>query len=276
MLISEAFHSYASDVIAMRNQSAKTEENHYVCMRALLVHFGDVPIESLSFIMIRDWKMALDKCRSPETVRNYIVKLRNVLKYCDLLGLPVVSVERIPVPQRTDTVPQFLTKEQVALLIATTRQVKNKCIISFLYACGIRVSELCGLNRGDIHDRCFTVVGKGGKARLCFIDERTEYLLNEYLMTREDNLTPLFLTRAGRRITPGTIQETFKTLRKQVGFECHPHTLRHSFATDLLRNNTNLRYVQAFLGHKSISTTERYTHVVDADLQEIYGDKHTV
>lgn len=276
MLITEAFNSYASDIIAMRNQSAKTEENHYVCMRHLLVHFGDVSMESLSFHMIRDWKMALDKSRSPETVRNYIVKFRNVLKYCDFLGLPVVPIERIPIPQRKDRVPHFLTKEQVAQLITTTKQIKNKCIVSFLYASGVRVSELCSLNRGDIHDKCFTVVGKGGKARLCFVDERTEYLLSEYLMTRDDNKQPMFLTQAGKRISPGTVQETFKTLRKQLGFECHPHILRHSFATDLLRNNTNLRYVQEFLGHRSIATTQMYTHILDSDLQKIYSDKHSI
>src|SRR5690606_17056051 len=128
--------------------------------------------------------------------------------------------------------------------------------------------ELCSLNRDSIRDRSFTVVGKGGKARLCFLDERTETLLDLYLETRKDNLQPLFLTDSGHRITPGTIQETFKSIRKATGIECHPHTLRHSFATNLLQTNTNLYYVSKLLGHSQLNTTQQYLHLVDYDLQE--------
>lgn len=276
MYISEAFKAYASDVIVFRNQSTKTEENHYVCMRAMLVFFGDVHIEKISFQMIRDWKLELEKHRSPETVRNYIIKLRVVLDYLQKQGLPCLPPEQIPVPKRTDTVPVYLTKEQVSLCIEATQRVKNKAIVSLLYASGVRISELCSLDRGQIHDGRFTIVGKGGKARLCFIDERTEYLIGQYLCTRNDNLTPLFLSDADQRITPGVVQETFKTIRKQTGLEVHPHALRHSFATNLLQTNTNLFYVSKMLGHAQLNTTQKYLHTVDWDLQKVYEEHHTV
>lgn len=274
MTLSEAFDSYRLDCIVFKNQSSKTEENHYVCLRALLAYFGDVDIESLDFVKVRDWKTWLDRNRSPATVRNYIIKLRVVLEYLKKAGHPVVDPDTIPVPKRIIRPPTYLTRDQVALLIKSTKRMKNKAIISLLYASGIRVSELCYLNRDQMRGETFTVVGKGGKSRLCFTDERTRVLLELYLETRGDNHPALFLSDNGLRITPGRIQETFKSVRKISGLEVHPHTLRHSFATDLLLNNANMRYVQVMLGHESLATTQIYTHVVDVDLQAAYAQHH--
>lgn len=276
MTITEAFEAYRTDVIVFQNQSPKTEENHQICKRHLLVFFGEQQIEGLNFQMIRDWKVELSKHRSPETVRNYIIKLRVVLDYLIKRGIPCINPEQIPVPKRVDKIPVFLTKEQVAQCIDATKRHKNKAIVSLLYASGIRISELCSLDRGQINDRRFTVVGKGGKARLCFLDERTELLVDRYLVTRSDNVPALFVSDSGRRITPGVIQETFKTIRKQTGIAVHPHALRHSFATNLLSTNTNLFHVSKMLGHAQLSTTQQYLHVIDPDLQLVYNSHHTV
>lgn len=288
MLLSAAFEAYRTDVIVFKNQSRKTEENHNICLRALLVFFGDVPIESLSFPMVRDWKAELDKRRSPETVRNYIIKLRVVLAFCQSSGVPCLSPDQVAVPKRTDKVPDFVTKEQVAQLIVACdaprsrriNRLRNKAIISLLYASGIRVSELCNLNRGDIKpDGTFTVIGKGGKARLCFVDERTQWYIEEYLQARPDNNMALFVSdQKIARITSGGVQEVFKFARKRSGISTpiHPHTMRHSFATNLLRNNANIRYVQTLLGHSSLETTQMYTHVVNTDLEKVYREFHTI
>lgn len=276
MLISLAFEAYRQDVIEFKNQSRKTEENHLVCCRALLIFFGDVAIESLTFPMIRMWKEELSKKRSAETVRNYVIKLRVVLEYLEKRGIPVLNPEQIPVPKRVDKVPVYLSKEQVAQCIYATQRLKNKAIVSLLYASGVRISELCKLDRGQLHERKFTVVGKGGKARLCFYDERSEFLVEDYLQTRTDNQQALFLSDAGCRITAGAVQETFKTIRKQTGLQVHPHSLRHSFATNLLTTNTNLFHVSKMLGHAQLTTTQQYLHVIDHDLQEVYNSHHTV
>lgn len=278
MTISEAFEAYRQ-VCVFKNQSPKTEENLLVCKRALLAYFGNPPIRSLSFELIRMWKIELERLRTPETVRNYIIKLRVVLRYCMALGLPVTDPETIPVPQRTDKVPIFITESEVAKLIASTGTMRNKAIISLLYASGIRVSELCRLNKEDLNDDCFTVVGKGGKARLCFIDQRTTVYLTEYYNQRTDNQQAMFTGKYNcDRITCGNVQEIFRYARKKAGFTkpIHPHTMRHSFATNLLRNNANIRYVQTMLGHSSLSTTQMYTHVTDNDLKKIYRDHHTI
>ncbi len=247
-----------------------------MCLRALINFFGDIEITSLTFEMVRDWKINLDKGRSQTTVRNYIIKLRVVLTHLRKKGYDVLDVDLIPIPKRAEKIPEFITKGQVQLLIDSTSRVKNKAIISLLYASGCRVGEICMLDRASIKEDSFAVRGKGNKVRLCFLDERTLKYLKQYLDSRTDNKAALFLTDAGLRISPGVIQDTFKSVRKRSGLEVHPHTLRHSFATDLLRNNANMRYVQVLLGHASLQTTQMYTHVVDEDLRKVYNQYHTV
>lgn len=276
MKISIAFELYRTDVIVFRNQSPKTEENHLIVQKNILKHCGDIEIETLTFPMVRDWKIELEKRRGVETVRNYIIKLRVVLAYLRKIGHKVLDPDLIPVPKRTDKIPDFVTKEEVARLICCTNKVRNKAIISLLYASGIRVSELCSLDIDSIRDRRFTIVGKGGKARLCFIDERTALLLKKYILTRTDNNSALFVSDRGR-MKPGNVQEIFKYARKKAGLpNVHPHTMRHSFATNLLQSNMNIRYVQNLLGHASLETTQMYTHVIDFDLERQYEAHHSV
>lgn len=276
MLISEAFKQYAQDVIAFRGQSYKTEENHYICMRSLIAFTNDIAIEDLSFHQIRDWKLFLDTKSSPATVRCYVIKLRVVLAHLKTRGVACIDPALIPVPKRVDRVPSFLSKADVAKCITATQRLKNKAIVACLYASGVRVSELCALNKDDLHDGRFTVVGKGGRARLCFLDLRATTLLDAYLSQRTDNNPALFLSDQGKRISPGAIQETFKTIRKQTGLEVHPHTMRHSFATNLLETNTNLYHVSQMLGHRQLNTTSAYLHVIDANLEAVYRAHHSV
>jgi integrase/recombinase XerD len=278
MLVSEAFEQYRRDVIVFSNQARKTEESHLICMRAFIAYAGDMQVEDLDFELVRKWKELLSTTRSPLTVRGYIIKLRVVLVFLKSRGIESLDPATVPLPKRINQVPTFCTPDEVVNLIDSTKAVRNKAIISLLYASGIRVSELCSLNRDSIKEGTFTVVGKGGKARLCFIDKRTEDFIKEYLEKRSDNNPALFLSAQNKlRISPGNVQEIFRRARKRCGQETvHPHTMRHSFATNLLRNNANMRYVQVMLGHESLQTTQIYSHVVDTDLQRVYREYHTV
>lgn len=278
MTISDAFHVYRQ-VSVFKNQSPKTEEHLMIVCKLLIAFFGDTEIEKLNFDLIRRWKTAIAKTRSQSTVRGYVIKLRVVLKHCQKLGLNVVDPELIPVPQRPDTVPSFISSDEVTLLIKASLRLRAKAIIALLYASGIRISELCSLDRGQIQDRSFTVVGKGGRARLCFIDERAEKYINQYLEKRTDNNPALFISQTGARISPTNIQLLVRTSAVNAGLKgkhITPHTLRHSFATNLLRNNTNMRYVQVMLGHKDLNTTAMYSHVINPDLREQYVKHHTI
>ena len=290
MTISEAFERYRLDYILFRDQSPKTEETHKNALKMLVAYTDDIDISDLSFDMVREWKAHLSKGREPSTVREYIIRLRVVLKYLQKLKYDVLDYELVAVPKRPQKIVEFLNEQQVTdLLTAMTRPVRgypriarlrNCAIISLLYASGIRASELRSLNRQDIRDdNTFTVVGKGSKVRLCFLDERARGYIEQYLAARTDTNPALFIAdQTGHRLSKSGLQIIFDRGRKLVDFPIavHAHTLRHSFATNLLRNNANLRYTQEMLGHSNIMTTQMYTHVVNADLQRVYKQYHTV
>lgn len=290
MLISEAFEKYRHDIILYQNQSSKTEESHRFALKFLLSYVGDIDIEFLTIQHVREWRHWLDNGRQICTVREYLVRLRMVLKHLSREGLEVLDYQRVGLPAREEKVPPFITKDQVAeLLIAIAKpargfplvcRLRNAAIVSLLYSSGIRASELLSL---DIHQVAntdtFTVIGKGRKPRLCFIDPRTRAFIHEYLAARTDNNPALFIAhQTGGRLSKSALQIIFARANTLVDFgvRLHPHVLRHSFATDLLRNNANMRNVQVMLGHSSIQTTQYYTHVVDYDLQKVHREMHTV
>lgn len=222
-------------------------------------------------------------------MRLYIIRLRSVLRYARLRDLPVVNYELLKIPKRKAKVVNFLESEDVTKLIncvfapragySRFKRLRNRAIISLLYSSGIRLSELVSIDCIDIKkDRTFTVIGKGDKPRLCFIDERTWYYIEEWIEFRTDESPALFISElTGRRISKSTVQEICRNAQARAGFDTHihPHILRHSFATNLLRNNTNLLLVRDFLGHSSVQTTQMYTHVVNEDLRKAYFKNHT-
>ena len=283
MKISEAFELYRVDFIVPKNQAPKTEENHIICMRSLLKHFGDIQIEELDRVKIREWRTRLSTGRSSDTVRNYVIKLRVVLEYLLKEGYSVVDPDKIPVPQRSERIVKFLTPEQVQLFLDACKvgkkitRARNRAIISLIYSSGIRVSEVCKLDRADINGKnYFTVHGKGGIATPSFIDHRTQVYIMTYLNMRKDNNPALFINEEGNRVRPLNIQEFFCTLSNIVGIKATPHTLKHSFCTNLMNNGADIRHVQRLAKHKSILTTQQYLHVVDKDLQRLHRQFHSV
>jgi integrase/recombinase XerD len=279
MRISEAFNLYLEDYIRFKNQSTRIEESHEFCERTLIYEIGDKQIEELTLADIRRWRNELSKTRHINTVRNYITRLRAVLNYCSIRGVQCLDVRLVPIPKREATVPTFLSSEQVDAMISHAYNVRNAFIVSLIYSSGIRLSELIALNRGQIQHRRFTVIGKGSKPRLCFIDERTENLMDQYFATREDHESALVVSYESKhRMTATNIQLLIRNSAKRAGIKdkVTPHTLRHSFATNFLQNNGNMRYLAELLGHASLETTQMYAHVVNNDLQSAYEKYHTI
>lgn len=281
MTLSEAFELYRQDVIIFRNQSAKTEEHHIITLNSLIRFIGrDIRIEKLTFEMVRDWKIGMDKQnRSVATIRGYLFKLRVVLAYLKANGHKVLDPSLIQPPKRDNKLPLVVTPEDVTKLIASAHKLRNKAIISLLYSSGMRVSELCSLNRSDLKRDYFTVHGKGKKNRLCFVDARSRDLLDQYLSRRTDNNPALFTGKFdSHRITPGNVQDIFKYTRQRAGFEfpVHPHTMRHSFATNLMINGCHIYTLSKLLGHSSIETTAIYLHLYDSDLETAFRNYHSV
>ncbi len=279
MRLSEAFDEYRDNFMILKGRSRSTIDHHEHKKNSIVNFLHDKDIERLTASDISLWYKDLSKTRSQNTVRNYISTIREVLDYMDLKGIKCLKKSLVPAPKRLDRIPEFLTPEEVADMIENASSLRNKCVISLLYSSGIRLSELISLNRGQIINKRFTVIGKGSKARLCFIDERTEELLNDYLETRKDNCEALIVSaRYKMRMTATNIQLLIKNSARNAGIskKVTPHTLRHSFATNLLVNNVDIRYIGKMLGHASIQTTMQYTHVVDNDLEARYRAGHSI
>lgn len=279
LLISDAFELYKLDFIIFKNQSRRAVEANSTCTLSIVAFLGDVYVDEIKYIDIRKWKLFLDEKRSSATVRNYILSLRVVLRFLRSRGYETIDPETIPIPKREKKAPAFVTSEEVIELIDNCYDARGRAVVSLLYSSGIRLSELLSLNKGDIRKGKFTVTGKGNKPRICFTDDRSERLLNEYLQTRKDNNQALFVSRITKtRMTHTNIQMIVRGAAKRAGLEKHitPHKLRHGFATNFLENNGNMRYLQRLLGHESLDTTAMYAHVVDNDLQAIYAKFHSI
>ena len=289
MRVGELFDEYRDRVIIQGGQSERTLETHEFVKKCTIEYLGDLDIESLNFENTSRICASWRKNRSQNTVRLYIIRLRSVLKYARLRDLPVVNYELLKVTKRKAKVVNFLEAEDVASLIdcvfapragySKFKRLRNRAIISLLYSSGIRLSELVSIDCIDIKkDRTFTVIGKGDKPRLCFIDERTWYYIEDWIEFRTDESPALFISElTGKRISKSTVQEICRNAQARAGFgtHIHLHILRHSFVTNLLRNNTNLLLVRDFLGHSSVQTTQMYTHVVNEDLRKAYLKNHT-
>jgi site-specific recombinase XerD len=225
----------------------------------------------------------------------HIIALRAFLRYLLVQrDIATLSPDKIELPKQSQRSVAFLNSEQLERLLNSPKisdeaGLRDKAILETLFSTGLRVSELVRLNRDQINlDRKeFGVRGKGDKLRVVFLSDTAAQWLERYLQTRKDSFKPLFRRYSGRvdttkdgekmRLTARSVQEIVNKYAKRCGLpmEVTPHTLRHSFATDLLIGGADLRSVQEMLGHESIRTTQVYTHVTNRHLREVHQTYHS-
>ncbi len=189
-------------------------------------------------------------------------------------------------PKIWQLIPEVLTVEEVDLLLDAPDKdtfigMRDRAILEVLYASGLRVSEVCGLNLQDVGESSVRVKGKGGKERIVPIAKSSLLVLDEYLMRFRDSILKaeeevVFITERGNRIDRITVWNRVKLYGKKVGIlkNISPHTLRHSFATHLLENGADLRVIQEMLGHSQIATTDRYTQISQKHLIKAFDSFH--
>jgi site-specific recombinase XerD len=280
MKMSTAILRYEKEYLVIKGVD-KQQIFHYRALgRYWCEIIGDMELKDITLQEISEFRSKFQtygRHRCNNTVHNYICNIRMLFKYWRLRGEEVMDYTIIPAPRKDPVIPPFLTAEEVDKMILSTDIIRTKFIISLLYASGIRVSELVQLNRNTIKDRTFTVIGKGKKPRICFIDARTELYMEKYLSTRKDRLEALIRTKDGTRASASTIQMIIRNACEKAGIEkkVSPHTLRHSFATNYVSNGGNIRHLADLLGHESLNTTAHYTHIVNNDLFREYKLHHS-
>jgi len=228
------------------------------------------------------------------STQNYhIIAVRNFLKYLAKRDISTLSSEKIEVGKMPERQVEFLEPEEVSRLLKAAngpnRAVKrDRALLEFLFSTGLRVSELVSIDREDINLKRqeFSVRGKGDKIRIVFISDTAKSAVVEYLNKRNDIDPALFVRdrtgtnkeadSRGLRLTARSVQRIVKKYTTKAGIvkDVHPHTLRHSFATDLLQNGADIRSVQAMLGHANITTTQIYTHVTNQGLKDVHNKFH--
>lgn len=224
----------------------------------------------------------------------HLIALRSFLKYLSKMDIESLAPEKIELPKADSKSIKFLTTEQVERIlsqpkISTITGLRDKAILETLFSTGLRVSEIHKLNRDqiDFKRREFGIIGKGRRPRVVFLSERACQWIKQYLKMREDNYKPLFIRYSGKeikdsdgekmRLSIRSIQRIVKKYVKKskVPIDASTHTLRHSFATDLLTHGADLRSVQELLGHKNIATTQIYTHVTNRQLKKVHDKFHS-
>jgi site-specific recombinase XerD len=301
MYTSELILDYVEHLEVEGGRSAKTAENYRLYLERFVEFTNDILVEKISSEVIRKYRLWLNRFKNNNddelaiiTQGYHLIALRGFLSYLSKRGVASLSPHKIELPKVSRKQVTFLHYDEVALLLEVIpledeQGLRDRAIIELLFSSGLRVSELANLNRDHVNTkrREFMVRGKGQKDRPVFIGESASTRVETYINARLDNLPPLFLSYSRnntasnkgdyRRLTPRSIQRIINKYAKLAGITKHvsPHTMRHSFATDLLMNGADLRSVQSMLGHSNISTTQIYTHVTDEHLREVYEKFHS-
>jgi len=285
-----------------QNRSQKTIANYDHYLTRLLDFAGDdLKISDINPELIRKWRLWLNRLGTnvsdelQKTTQNYhLIALRSFLKFCAKRDIPALPADKVELARTTRKQVTFLNEDELKRLfdepdLSKLSGLRDRAILELLFSSGLRVSELVGLDRDHINlkRKEFMVRGKGQKDRPIFISDAAAFWLEKYLDERQDNTRPLFVRYSGKksvdlsgnfhRLTARSVQRLVAQYALLAGITKHvsPHTLRHSFATDLLMNGADLRSVQAMLGHSNIATTQIYTHVTDPHLKSIHQRFHS-
>lgn len=301
MYMSELLLDYIEHLEVEGGRSAKTAENYEHYLNRFVEFTGDIVVDKITSEVVRKYRLWLNRYKNDNedelatiTQGYHLIALRGFLGYLSKRDIVSLSPEKIELPKIARKQVTFLHFDEVQRLLeqidlASESGLRDRAIIELLFSSGLRVSELVNLNRDHVNTkrREFMVRGKGQKDRPVFIGEASALRVEDYLATRLDNLPPLFLSYSRnnlssmtgdyRRLTARSIQRMITKYARLAGITKHvsPHTMRHSFATDLLMNGADIRSVQSMLGHSSISTTQVYTHVTDQHLREVYEKFHS-
>ncbi|HBB02855.1 TPA: hypothetical protein DCZ16_03615 [Candidatus Peregrinibacteria bacterium] len=302
MKLSELIQKFLENCEVEKNQSPKTIRNYSHYLGRFLEFAGDIEPKKITLDKVHDFRLFLNRIRDKadgqlgiKTQTYHIIALRAFLKYLIKNDIETLAPEKIELPKIPQRTVEFLDHDEIDRIFkevdtSNISGLRDIAILETLYSTGLRVSELAKLDRKNIDFKTkeFMIRGKGRKPRLVFLSDRSAEKIRTYLEKREDNFEPLFINfKRGstaeditlgekRRLTTVSIENIVRKYARKAGIvkQVSPHTLRHSYATTLLRNGADIRSVQEMLGHASITTTQIYTHVTNERLKEVHRKFH--
>lgn len=301
MNINDALQRFLEYQEIEKGRSLKTVRNYRQYISKYIEFSGIKNTSDINAENIRQFRLHLNrqpgikiKGQSTRTMKKrtqnyYLIAIRMFLKYLMKQGLEVYSPENIELAKTESRHIDHLDISELKRMLDTSKKhPRNHAIMHMLFSTGLRVSELCSLNRDiDLSKSEFTIRGKGDKLRIVFLSPKARESTREYLNNRTDMDEALFIQEGPRavkleeqnvslRLTPRSVERLVKQIAVASGIskKVTPHTIRHSFATDLLRNGADIRSVQIMLGHSNIATTQIYTHITDKQLQDVHKKFH--
>ena len=292
--VREAIEAYL-DELRRANASAHTVRNYESDLEQFLAYLtppdsGPPAIEQIDVVVIREWLGSLYANRlTAVSIRRKLAAVRSLFRHLEREGvIDVNSARLVRTPKAPKTVPAVMTAEQTNNLIdgVATKDldrpwpVRDVAIFEMLYGCGVRISELCGLNIEDFDfsEHWIRVRGKGKKERQVPYGTKAAAAIEKYLTVRQPcpDERAVFLNHRGKRLTDRGARGIVKFYATALTGDSslHPHSLRHAFATHLLSDGADLRAIQELLGHARLSTTQKYTQVALTDLMAVYDRAH--
>lgn len=278
-----------------KGRSVKTVENYDRYLSRFLAHTKITSPAKLTEQAVREFRIYLNRqpgttgTMKHKTQNYYMISLRAFLKFLRKREIESLNPERIELAKVGARDLDLITSAELERLMSGPKgsslsDLRDRAILELFFSTGLRVSELCGLNRDlDLSRDEFSVRGKGEKVRVVFLSSEAKKAIKAYLDKRGDIEDALFIQMGKNsknakdlRLTPRSIERLVKKYATKAGItrKVTPHVIRHSFATDLLQNGADLRSVQALLGHSNITTTQVYTHVTDKHLAEVHKKFH--
>lgn len=289
----EGFKAY---ILVERNFSKHTAKAYCTDVLDFLLWLDEEDCESVDFSKVREYMHFIQKFEYKKTtVARKISSLRTFYKY--LFREKKVDsnpASNLNSPKRPKNLPKFLTTYEVEQILNNTKietpaGFRNKTIFELLWATGMRISELSGLNFEDLNleENEIRVFGKGAKERIILVSDRAKSYLERYIESARPLVakgypvdtngdSPVFINNTGYRLQPKTVRNAINEVVEKINLPKHvtPHVFRHSFATHLIENGADLRVVQELLGHASISNTQIYTHISSQHLKDVYNETH--
>lgn len=290
----EDFKSY---ILIEKNFSEHTAKAYCSDVLGFILWIGDDSCEQVNFSKVREYLHFIQKFNyKKNTVARKIASIRTFYKFLYReRKVDTNPAMNLNAPKRSKSLPKFLTPDEIESIlnnvkIETPSGYRNRAILELLWATGMRVSELAGLNFGDLNlnNNEIRVFGKGAKERIILVTDRAKLYLERYIDTARPLIpkgykvsdtsenSPVFINNTGFRLQTKTIRNVINDIVEKIELpkKVTPHVFRHSFATHLIENGADLRIVQELLGHASISNTQIYTHVSTQHLKDVYNETH--